>query len=384
MPNTPVNENKMRQQSTGITLGHGLNATAKETQLKASSTIFRVFRSKHVADLRIIAAIAVCIIACYLMLAIIIFPTFWMLTPSDKLEWTKFFVTYFGTPVTLSATVIAWAYLAASKRLGIVDLFACEISTLCRVGTIVDIAGRYVDTYRQTAKGAAAASDKRARPSTDFVSQESYFPVFETNSKDLQVLEAQVVIDITAFYTYMKAARDTMRKLSTVTESAPNSFQLSERDKTLETLIKMLFLGFESGRKAVQNLIEYEPTRTDVTIMILITELKCYSFLLNTQESTRTLYARIKLREPNYKEIIDEIRNKVKENATQNGEWKKASVALPALEMRYREAQAAGRRGSSGTHISTSDRNYHRSKLWKLPKRRSQPFDVGHGVAPAS
>jgi len=74
----------------------------------------------------------------------------------------------------------------------------------------------------------------------------------------------------------------------------------------------------------------------------------------------------------------------VKENATQNGEWKKASVALPALEMRYREAQAAGRRGSSGTHISTSDRNYHRSKLWKLPKRRSQPFDVGHGVAPAS
>ena len=120
------------------------------------------------------------------------------------------------------------------------------------------------------------------RAAPNFVSEENYFPVFESNSKDLQALEAQVVIDITAFYTYMKAARDTLRKLSTVPGSASNDFQLSDRDKTLEILIKMLFLGFESGRKAVQKLIEYEPTKTDVIIMILITELKCYSFLLKT------------------------------------------------------------------------------------------------------
>ena len=28
---------------------------------------------------------------------------------------------------------VSWAYLNASKRLGVVDLFACEIGTLCRV-----------------------------------------------------------------------------------------------------------------------------------------------------------------------------------------------------------------------------------------------------------
>jgi hypothetical protein len=302
---------------------------------------------------------------------------------SGKLEAAKFPLSYIGTALTISGTIIAWTYLTASARLGIVDLFACEISTICRVSTIVDVATRYVDQYRKPANGITIPGGEDKEPA-NFVSQENYFPVFESNSKDLQVLEAQVVIDITAFYTYMKAARDTMRKLSRVAGSASNSFQLSERDKTLEILMKMLFLGFESGRKAIQNLIEYEPTKTDVIIMILITELKCYSFLLDTQERTKTLYARIKLREPKYEEMIDEIRGKVKENAEQNGEWKKARAALPALATRYNEAQAAGRRGNSDTHMSMSNRNYYRSKLLKVPKRRSQSFNGRHGAAPVS
>jgi len=66
---------------------------------------------------------------------------------------------------------MGWAYQSASKRLGIVDLFACEIGTLCRVGTIFDIGKRYVDAYF------AAPSDKP--PScASFVSKEEYFPVF--------------------------------------------------------------------------------------------------------------------------------------------------------------------------------------------------------------
>jgi hypothetical protein len=284
--------------------------------------------------------------------------------------------------LTISGAIIAWAYLTASARLGIVDLFACEISTLCRVGTIVDVATRYADQYRNPPQNGTIAGGENRSPA-NFVSQENYFPVFESNSKDLQSLEAKVVIHITAFYTYMKAARDTMRKLSAVPASASNSFQLSERDKTLETLIKMLFLGFEHGRMAIEKLIEYEPTRTDVTIMILITELKCYSFLLRTQESARTLYARIKLREPDYTALIAEIRNKVKENAEQGGEWRKARAALSALEERYREALAAGRGGTSEPKRSpTSSKDYRRLKPLKQPKRRPQHPNGGHPVPP--
>ena len=44
-----------------------------------------------------------------------------------------------------------------------------------------------------------------------FTSAENYFPVFEGNTRDLQSLEARVVINITSFYTYMKTVRDLMR-----------------------------------------------------------------------------------------------------------------------------------------------------------------------------
>jgi hypothetical protein len=320
------------------TLKRALDPTTELTQDEAASTIFRFFRSRHVTDLRTIFVLAA------FGLSIVVFANIFggNASPSSAwLEWIKTLMSYIGAPLSVAGAIIAWAYLTASARLGIVDLFACEISTLCRVGTVVDVATRYVDEYRKPANGATIeGGEERAAP--NFVSEENYFPVFESNSKDLQVLEAQVVIDITAFYTYMKAARDTLRKLSTVPGSASNNFQLSERHKTLEILIKMLFLGYESVRKAVHKLIEYEPTKTDVIIMILITELKCYSFLLKTQESNKSLYARIKLREANYKEIMDDIRKKVKENAHQDGEWKKASAALPLLELRYEEVQAAG------------------------------------------
>jgi hypothetical protein len=371
MSNTPANEYKMRQQSTPIALGHGLNPTAKETHFEASSTISRFFRSRHVADLRLISQVAFCIILLLigLMLAIVFFPTYLIptnLNPgdskstdlklNDKLEWVKFYVAYFGAPITFAATAIAWAYLSASKRLGIVDLFACEMSTLCRVGTIVDVASRYVDTYGQTANGAAAHSGKREKPPTNFVSQENYFPVFETNSRDLQALEAQVVIDITAFYTYMKATRDTQRRLSAAIAATSNGSSLKERHAILATIIKMLFLGYESGRKAVETLIEYEPTKTDITIMILITELKCYSFLLkHDEECTKGLYARIKLRESEYSRLMKEIPQQVEAGLKQvekNGrtsiEWKKAELALPLLRERYDEVLAEMDKGNSG------------------------------------
>jgi hypothetical protein len=346
------------------TLRRALDPGTEETQIEASSTIFRFFRSRHVADLRIIFMLAM-LFAAILVVTSPFMVWFAMNVSEDstQLEWIKFLLSYIGAPLTACAVIVSWVYLSASARLGIVDLFACEISTLCRVGTVVDVAARYANQHRTIVNGSGTGGRGQDRAPTNFVSQENYFPVFESNSKDLQVLEAQVVIDITAFYTYMKATRDTMRKLSAVMESPSNDFQHAERDATLETLMKMLFLGFESGRNAVQKLVEYEPTKTDVTIIILITELKCYSFLLEHEACTSEgLYKRIKLREARYKEIIDEISLKValglerlKKNPEPYSEWVRASLALPTLKARYNEALAAGRRENSGSaHKATS------------------------------
>jgi hypothetical protein len=96
--------------------------------------------------------------------------------------------------------VLAWAYQSGSVRLGVVDLFACEISTLCRVATVVDTARRYAGKFDQPPTAPADTAGPRPPP-YHFASQENYFPVFESNTRDLQTLEARVVINITEFYT---------------------------------------------------------------------------------------------------------------------------------------------------------------------------------------
>jgi hypothetical protein len=53
-------------------------------------------------------------------------------------------ITYFAPALPIYAAVIAWTYLTAATRLGVVDLFACEMRTVCRVGTAFDIGVTYI------------------------------------------------------------------------------------------------------------------------------------------------------------------------------------------------------------------------------------------------
>jgi hypothetical protein len=45
-------------------------------------------------------------------------------------------------------------------------------------------------------------------------------------------------------------------------------------------MFSVLFLSFESGRNAISELIEYEPRAAENKMVMLITELTLYSFLL--------------------------------------------------------------------------------------------------------
>ena len=349
--------------------------TNELTATESASTLFRFFRSKHVRDLKLIFTTALFVLAVHLLLVVLLglinasyaffseaeAPQVALLghflvslppaAPPDFLtrlvnaagKFLSFFITYVGPGVPIYGVIVGWAYQTASTRLGIVDLFACEISTLCRVGTIFDIGKRYVDTYDRgptPARPSAAASDK-------FVSQEEYFPVFDSNSRDLQQLEASVVNNITEFYTYMKAMRDSLRKLSKMpTQPAAIGAQAAgaadKRDAwhmALVNVIYLLYLGYESARKAVNDLIEFQPARAERSIVILLTELKCYAFLREHFTSDDLRRKRLELREDGYRRDIRKLYHEVEASAGHSDElWVQARETLPVLVSRYNEA----------------------------------------------
>jgi hypothetical protein len=335
---------------------------------ESGSTFFRFFRSKHVADLRLIVALALAMLALHAFVVGIFaaddvydgapktapatvlimtqntttpswtaapaLPPKAMTTAGKALDFFQFFSTYFGAALPIYGAIVAWAYLTASARLGIVDLFASEISTVCRVGTIFEIG-----------KTSIKLLDVKNRiGSASFTGKEEYFPVFDQNAHDLQVLEASVVENITEFYTYMKAMRDSRRKLSEI--EPQNSGGGTESDPWQTTacnVIFVLFLAYESGRLAVDDLVEFQPAKAERTIVAFLTELTCYKFLVKFfadhfgENDLRSV--RLRLRESNYKEAVaPELYCRVIDGYAKNKtDWERAKNTLPSLELLYVE-----------------------------------------------
>ena len=97
--------------------------------------------------------------------------------------------------------------------------------------------------------------------------------------KDLQALEADVVKHVTAFYTYMKVMRDTLRKLADIKPPAAGGRPDDDWHRAICSVIYMQFLGLESARKAIKDLVEFEPTQAEDMITVLLSELLAYGFL---------------------------------------------------------------------------------------------------------
>jgi hypothetical protein len=360
----------------------------------AASTLFRFFRSKHVADLKLVAKLALILLVIHIVLVVIYAlaaaDVHYVVAESaarkavesaahkgvDPAAYThhagliiltdvfESVVTYIGPAITICGAIVAWSYLSASKRLGIVDLFACEIKTLCRVGTIFDVGKRYVAMYQsklEIAENHAAtegipAAPSVAEPMTDellsrsSVSEEHYFPIFENNSSDLESLEALVVGNITEYYTYMKSARDLQRILASINASqAAKSSAGAPHDaakdaagrETVADIIYVVFLGYESARKAIADLIEFQPTRDENIIVILMTELVCFSFLCEHLKQDSLRFPRLQLRELGYEKAYRELIESV--NAPHNNEenveyWHPAQRMIPELQDRYKAA----------------------------------------------
>jgi hypothetical protein len=203
-----------------------------------AATIDRVFASQHVKDLRLIVAAA---LFAFLFLFIGFVLALSLVNgfagqSTEGIHWKAIFhaaaksYTILLSAVGVLGVILAWAYQTGSARLGVVDLFACEIGALCRVVTIVDVVSRYVDKFQN---GPSVTHTNGPHVGYRFTSQESYFPVYESNTRDLQTLEATVVSNITAFYTYMKSFRDHLRMLA---ETAPQAAEAGTINNSKQVL----------------------------------------------------------------------------------------------------------------------------------------------------
>jgi hypothetical protein len=336
-----------------------------------AATMDRLFVSKHVDDLRFIVAVAAVLLSISIVLCLV-YACETAPTPGPGFLWNvvKVLAVFFGQLATVSAVfgaIGAWAYKAGSTRLGVVDLFACEISTLCRVTLVTDTVGRLkarieragnansgcsapaAESKPEVSRPGKHTNDDRTPPSLvmQFTSAENYFPVFEGNTRDLQSLEARVVINITSFY--MKTVRDLMRTAAT-RKPEPVTPEIEKADQlyadtwrnAMRDVIYMLFLGLEAGRDSVQDLVEFVPEQAERTIVILLSELKAYLFLLQEFTDVEEMHARrLLLRWDRYQKLFPELTLLVKnglKNATT--ELAKAKAARrPKAEISRRELE---------------------------------------------
>ena len=151
---------------------------------------------------------------------------------------------------------------------------------------------------------------------------------------------------ITEFYTYMKATRDLQRKLAAMKPPRADE-PLSKRRRDMDPwhgamsdLIYMMFLGYESGRKAIKDLIEFEPTRAERTIVMLLTELECYGFLIKEFREDSLRYPRLRMREKVYTSEVPALYrdvNKNRERRDVNRDWEPARLISKDLASLYND-----------------------------------------------
>jgi hypothetical protein len=328
-----------------------LSPTAILKQLRQgeeSSTFERLGRSRHVADLRLIFSITVII----MIVAVILAPPFcfwhelmdnWKDVRDRHSDWilARLVVsaiadsgTFIGAIGALGCGVLAWTYQTGSARLGVVDLFACEIATLCRVAAVVDMVRRYVALF-DTGPHLTQPHDMDGEPPTDtsrFTSQESYFPVFDSSVKDLQALEADVVTNVTAFYTYMKVMRDSLRKLADMKPPPPGEPVGDDWHRAICSVVYMQFLALESARKAIKDLVEFEPTQAEDMLTILLNEIVAYGFLRERFEGDLR-ERRLDARGADYRREIPELCQMARDAS--GPKWEKAKDTAVELMKRY-------------------------------------------------
>lgn len=317
------------------------------------TTIDRLFDSKHVRDLQLIIALSCvaffltgCVGAAIVVLKMLHGVWHW----DDA---TVKCVTYGAPALVALGGLVGWAYKTGSSRLGVVDLFACEISTLCRVTTVIETVRLAINRVDHPPAEHADRGKTHLHGISQFTSVEEYFPIFVSNNSTLQSLEANVVINITAFYTYMKTFRDSLRALAQigpgVAEAHDRAAHGAWRTAAINS-IYVLYLGLESARHALMDLVEFEPEQAERIIVVLLSELEAFHFLRGVYFEKDDIYnRRIELRVPEYREAVGKlIALAIRHEKARV--WAPAYLLLDELQRRYVDAISDFHKGGPPEH----------------------------------
>lgn len=310
-------------------------ALADLRQKGSRSTVQRLMRSRHVADLRLmIGTFLILIVVGCIILAF---------DASEHFRPENLVVN--GALITLFISLFGWVYQTGSKRLGVVDLFACEIASICRVYVVVGLADRLIASYRHaettadgsdnTTTSSSAGKDPPIDPARVSI-HESYTPVMDKNVSDLQALDAEVVTNVTEFYTYRRTMIEYMLHWGARTAAAGAQDPLSQY--FLRQMIYMLFLSLESARRALDDLIEYEPNHAEACTNVLLQELPCYGFLVSVNRGPDPADVarrrRLELRRTNYEAVFRKLYdNTMARHGPEDAKaWERAQVTAVDLE----------------------------------------------------
>ena len=260
------------------------------------------------------------------------------------------------------------ALVPATTLLAGLGLFACEITTLCRICTINGLADTCIASFT-----ADTMSDNMREQFGHFESSETYTPFFDTNAKELHSLSVKVLTNITAFYTYWKATRDAFRKLAktqTTTATAPSNTDSDAWHREMCDIMYMQFLACESARKAVRDLIEFEPNNAENTITILVSELPLYRFLLNHFKKGDLRYARLELRLNRYVLVVPEVYYRTEDAHAKYKDVDTARKHLPHLALD--ELEEVCREWEKAYEMLGELKSRYEAAIGKFPLRHSR------------
>jgi hypothetical protein len=189
----------------------------------------------------------------------------------------------FGTVIEL----LRRTYDTAVRRLATVDLFTSEILSIVRVFAAGNIIGDFVRLYDkveggqqssilpQSSAGQAQAT-QLGSGFADSARKENYFSIFDKNSSDLGSLDPAVVNDITAFYTFLKAARDATGALQLWKEQY---YDATAKKEDVISVVYLCFLMAVHGKLALDRLIASAVNRNIVDDIFAGVQLQCFAFL---------------------------------------------------------------------------------------------------------
>lgn len=233
--------------------------------------------------------------------------------------------------ITAAITTFNWVYQAANRRLGVVDLFATEIVSLCKVCLVTDFAKKSI-AFAQIAR------DGRKPTAHAVDTKEQYTPIYEKSAPDLQVLDSTVVTAVTQFYTFRSTMADCLRSATAADDVVAAVAQYDQ-------MIYMQFLMYECARLATEQLIEFEPDKAEHHVTILCSELPLFSFLIcryRDDASANFLYRRLCLRVKDYvkdtADLVKQIHDVEKFGSEElKRSWRNAITTCIELSIRYKE-----------------------------------------------